>query len=65
MLRKLAELLHPGPDSTEELMASLSEAEERHLINTESRIMLEGVLRMASMTAGDVMVASTRMDVLD
>ena len=46
-------------------MASLSEAEERHLINTESRIMLEGVLRMASMTAGDVMVASTRMDVLD
>jgi magnesium and cobalt transporter len=65
LLRKLAELLHPGPDSTEELMASLSEAEERHLINTESRIMLEGVLRMASMTAGDVMVASTRMDVLD
>ena len=57
-------MLHPGPDSTEELIASLSEAEDRHLINTESRIMLEGVLRLASMTAGDVMVAAPRMDVL-
>ena len=64
-LQKLAELLHPGPDSTDELIATLSEAEDRHLINTESRVMLEGVLRMASMTAGDVMVAAPRMDVLD
>jgi magnesium and cobalt transporter len=64
LLQKLAEMLHPGPDSTEELIASLSEAEDRHLINTESRIMLEGVLRLASMTAGDVMVAAPRMDVL-
>jgi magnesium and cobalt transporter len=27
--------------------------------------MLEGVLRMADMTAGDVMVAAPRMDLLD
>jgi magnesium and cobalt transporter len=65
LLQKLAEFLHPGPDSTDELIASLSEAEDRHLINTESRVMLEGVLRIASMTAGDVMVAAPRMDVLD
>ncbi len=65
ILQKLAELLHPGPDSTDELIATLSEAEDRHLINTESRVMLEGVLRMADMTAGDVMVAAPRMDVLD
>ena len=65
ILQKLAELLHPGPDSTDELIATLSEAEDRHLINTESRVMLEGVLRMAGMTAGDVMVAAPRMDVLD
>lgn len=65
LLQKLAEFLHPGPDSTDELIASLSEAEERHLINTESRVMLEGVLRIAGMTAGDVMVAAPRMDVLD
>jgi magnesium and cobalt transporter len=65
MLQKIADFLHPGPDSTDELIASLSDAEERHLINTESRIMLEGVLRIAGMTAGDVMVAAPKMDVLD
>lgn len=65
LLQKLAELLHPGPDSTEELIATLSEAEDRNLINTESRIMLEGVLRMAERTAGDAMVPTPRMDVLD
>ncbi|MFY7917009.1 MAG: HlyC/CorC family transporter [Rubrivivax sp.] len=65
LLQRLAEMLHPGPDSTEELIASLSEAEDRHIINTESRVMLEGVLRLSRMTAGDVMVAAPRMDVLD
>lgn len=65
LLQKLAELLHPGPDSTEELIATLSEAEDRNLINTESRIMLEGVLRMAERTAGDAMVPTPRMDLLD
>lgn len=65
LLQRLAEMLHPGPDSTEELIASLSEAEDRHIINTESRVMLEGVIRLSSMTAGDVMVAAPRMDALD
>jgi magnesium and cobalt transporter len=65
LLQRIAELLHPGPDSTEELIASLSEAEDRHIINTESRVMLEGVIRLAGMTAGDVMVAAPRMDVLN
>ena len=64
LLQRLAEMLHPGPDSTEELIASLSEAEDRHIINTESRVMLEGVIRLSSMTAGDVMVAAPRMDIL-
>jgi magnesium and cobalt transporter len=65
LLQRLAEMLHPGPDSTEELIASLSEAEDRQVINTESRVMLEGVLRLASMRAADVMVPAPRMDVLD
>ena len=64
-LRKLAEFLHPGPDSTAELIETLAEAEDRELIEPQSRAMLEGVLRMADMVAGDVMVAAPRMDVLD
>jgi len=61
----VVEFLSPGPDSKDELIESLADAEQRELIEPESRIMLEGVLRMADMTAGDVMVAAPRMDLLD
>ncbi len=46
-------------------MATLADAENRELIEPESRQMLEGVLRMAELSAGDVMVAAPRMDCLD
>jgi magnesium and cobalt transporter len=65
LFRKLVELLHPGPDSKEELMGTLAEAEDNQIIGSESRAMLEGVLRMAEMTAKDVMVAAPRMDMLN
>jgi len=64
-LQKLAEFIHPGPDSTDELIETLAEAEENHIIGAESRAMLEGVIRMADMTAGDVMVPATRMDLVN
>jgi len=64
-LRKLAEFIHPGPDSTAELIETLAEAEDNNIIAAESRVMLEGVIRMADMTAGDVMVAATRMDMIN
>src|SRR5687767_13118462 len=46
-------------------METLADAESRELIAPESRLMLEGVIRMADMSAGDVMVAAPRMDLLD
>ena len=64
-LQKLAEFIHPGPDSTDELIETLAEAEDNQIIGAESRLMLEGVIRMADMTAGDVMVPATRMDMLN
>ena len=64
-LQKLAEFIHPGPDSTAELIETLAEAEENHIIGAESRAMLEGVIRMADMSAGDVMVPATRMDLIN
>ena len=64
-LQKLAEFIHPGPDSKDELIETLAEAEDNDIINAESRVMLEGVIRIADMTAGDVMVAAPRMDVLN
>jgi magnesium and cobalt transporter len=62
---RLVEFVVPGPDSRDELIETLADAEKRELIEPESRAMLEGVIRMADMTAGDVMVAAPRMDMAD
>ncbi len=64
-LQKVAEFIHPGPDSTDELIETLAEAEHNQLIGPDSRKMLEGVIRMAEMTAGDVMVPTTRMEMVN
>jgi magnesium and cobalt transporter len=64
-LERLVEFVSPGPDSKDEFIESFADAEQRELIEPESRVMLEGVLRMADMTAGDAMVAAPRMDLLD
>lgn len=65
LLQKLTEYLRPGPDSTAELIETLAEAQDNNVIGAESRFMLEGVLRMAEMSAGDVMVPATRMDLVN
>jgi magnesium and cobalt transporter len=65
LFERVLEFISPGPDSTDELIETLADAEQRELIDPESRSMLEGVIRMASLTAGDVLVAAPRMDLLD
>ena len=64
-LQKIAEFIHPGPDSKAELMETLADAEDNDIIGAESRVMLEGVLRMADQTAGEILVAAPRMDLID
>ena len=58
LFQKLVEFIRPGPDSTHELIETLADAENKEVINAESRVMLEGVLRLSDMTAGDAMVVS-------
>ena len=64
-LQKVAEFIHPAPDSPDELIETLAEAEDNQVIGTESRVMLERVIRMADMSAGEVMVAAPRMDLIN
>ena len=64
LFERLFEFISPGPDSRDELIRLLATAEHRELIEPESRLMLEGVLRMADLTAGDAMVAAPHMDML-
>lgn len=65
LLQRIVEFINPGPDSKDELIETLAEAEDNQIIGAESRAMLEGVLRINDMTAGDVMVAAPRMDGID
>jgi magnesium and cobalt transporter len=65
LLQRLVEFIRPGPDSREELTEALADAEDNDVINAETRVMLDGVIRLSDMTAGDVMVAAPRMDLLD
>jgi len=65
LFERVVEFLSPGPDSRAELIETLADAEQREVIAPDSRLMLEGVIRMADMIAGDVMVAAPRMDLLD
>ncbi len=65
VFERFIEFLSPGPDSRDELIETLADAEQRELIEPQSRAMLEGVIRMADLSAGDVMVAAPRMDMLD
>ncbi len=65
LLQKIAEFIHPGPDSIDELIETLAEAEHNQLIGADSHKMLEGVIRMADMSAGDVMVPTTRMELIN
>lgn len=64
-LQKVAEFIHPAPDSPDELIETLAEAEDNQVIGTDSRVMLERVIRMADMSAGEVMVAAPRMDLVN
>ena len=65
LFQKIVEFIKPGPDSTDQLIETLAEAEGNDVIGAQSRAMLEGVIRMADMSAGDVMVPVTRIDLLN
>lgn len=47
------------------LLDVMAEAEKNRLFGTESRLMMEGVLRISEMRALDIMVAGPRIDMID
>ncbi|MFZ2737176.1 MAG: transporter associated domain-containing protein [Burkholderiaceae bacterium] len=65
LLQKIGEFFHPGPDSKTELIDALVAAQDNQVIGAQSLGMLEGVIRMSDMSAGDVMVSATQMDLID
>ncbi|NDC60672.1 MAG: CBS domain-containing protein [Betaproteobacteria bacterium] len=58
-------MLFSKPQSKKELIELVNSEEIKDFIGQDSRIMLEGVLNIGDMRAGDIMVPSPRMDMLD
>lgn len=62
---KIVKAFQIRPKSKEMLLEVMVEAEKNSLIGPESRLMMEGVLRISEMRAIDIMVASPRIDMID
>lgn len=62
---QLIELIFKKTNTKDDLIELIETAESNQSIGSESRVMLEGVLKISDMRAGDIMVPSPRMDMLD
>ncbi|MGD9945648.1 MAG: HlyC/CorC family transporter [Burkholderiaceae bacterium] len=65
LLERLATLLMRVPDDREQLLAVLRQAHDRSLLDADAMSMIEGVLQVSELSAGDIMVQRAQMDVID
>lgn len=63
-LRHSVEKLLPTVKTREHLLDLIGVAEQKNLIGTESRIMLEGVLKISGMHVAEIMIPAPKMDML-
>ena len=54
-----------APDDRDALRQLLRQARDRALLDAEAAAMIEGVLQVAELSAGDIMVPRSQMDVID
>lgn len=64
-LRHSVEKLLPTVKTHEHLLDLIGVAEQKNLIGSESRIMLEGVLKISGMHVAEIMIPAPKMDMLD
>ncbi|MEK7947219.1 transporter associated domain-containing protein [Pigmentiphaga sp. YJ18] len=62
---RLSALIHREPEDREDLKAVLEAAYSRDLLDAEALSMIEGVLAVSELTAGDIMIPRSRMDMLE
>ena len=62
---RLSALIHREPEDREDLKAVLEAAHGRDLLDAEALSMIEGVLAVSELTAGDIMIPRSRMDMLE
>ncbi len=64
LLERLSAFLTREPEDREELLALLHGAYERKLLDADALSMIEGVLSVSEMTARDIMIPRSQMDVI-
>lgn len=65
LFERLTALIAPEPDSRDELLTILQDAHERNLIDADALAMIEGVFQVSELSARDIMVPRSQMDVVD
>ena len=65
LLERLTALISPEPENRSELLDVLHEAHERNLIDADALSMIEGVFQVSDLSARDIMVPRSQMDVID
>jgi magnesium and cobalt transporter len=65
LLERMSAMLLRTPDDRAQLLLLLRQAEDRDLLDAEAVSMIEGVLQVSELSAGDIMVPRTQMDVID
>ena len=65
LFERLTAFISPEPENRTELLEVLHEAHERNLIDADALSMIEGVFQVSDLSARDIMVPRSQMDVID
>jgi magnesium and cobalt transporter len=65
LIERLTALISPEPENRGELLELLHDAHERGLIDADALSMIEGVFQVSDLSARDIMIPRSQMDVVD
>src|SRR6476646_1631346 len=65
LFERLTALISPEPENRAELLEVLHDAQSRNLIDADALSMIEGVFQVSDLSARDIMVPRSQMDVID
>ena len=65
LLERLTALIAPEPENRAELLTILHDAHERNLMDADALSMIEGVFQVSDLSARDIMIPRSQMDMVD
>jgi magnesium and cobalt transporter len=65
LFERLTALISPEPENRAELLEVLHDAHERNLIDADALSMIEGVFQVSDLSARDIMIPRSQMDMVD